>query len=347
MIKSLKLKNFRGIREGTVELSPITILLGSNNSGKTTILEALFLAPNPFRKVPYPLHGPYEQKALGTVLFLHETLNSKSPISLFHNYVSDTIELSCNNDKKGYVLQFIKDESQVYVATNEPVKGAQTDSIRGRPVTWFGRINLSPYEYGPIYSYKRFIDNTLLISPNLMKIAFHYLKNNWAPIANTGISLKVAKEISSLTHERYINITIEPFVNNELSINVLLEDGRRIRMGDLGEGAQMYIIAKILFAFSESNVLLWDDIESHFNPRILLKVSEWFANLIEKNKQIVISTHSLEATKLIAGLNEEKVSILLTSLDKNKLKTKKLSLSDIDDLLMAGIDVRMAESMLL
>ncbi|NOZ58409.1 MAG: ATP-binding protein, partial [Euryarchaeota archaeon] len=51
--KKLKLKNFRGVREGEVELGNMTILIGTNNSAKSTILEALFLLSNPLRSVPY------------------------------------------------------------------------------------------------------------------------------------------------------------------------------------------------------------------------------------------------------------------------------------------------------
>jgi predicted ATP-dependent endonuclease of OLD family len=49
-VPTLKLifKNFRGIREGSIDLKNLNILIGGNNSGKTTVLEGLFLIPNPF-----------------------------------------------------------------------------------------------------------------------------------------------------------------------------------------------------------------------------------------------------------------------------------------------------------
>jgi len=50
-------KEFPGNKGRELELAPLTILLGGNNSGKSTILEALFLAPNPFRSVPYVIGG--------------------------------------------------------------------------------------------------------------------------------------------------------------------------------------------------------------------------------------------------------------------------------------------------
>jgi putative ATP-dependent endonuclease of the OLD family len=42
-IAKLEIRNFRGIREGTIRFSPHTVLVGSNNCGKTTVVEALAL----------------------------------------------------------------------------------------------------------------------------------------------------------------------------------------------------------------------------------------------------------------------------------------------------------------
>ncbi|MGQ4834279.1 MAG: AAA family ATPase [Candidatus Asgardarchaeia archaeon] len=348
MIKRLEIKNFRGIREGSIDFAPLTILLGPNNSGKTTILEVLLLAPNPFRKVPYLLSPPYDKNtAIDLILFLHETLSSISPISLFHNYVSDEIDLTFIENGNTYKLQFVKDGVHIFVMTNKPVTNANTSIIKGKPIRWFGSISISPYSFGRILALECFIGDTLLITSTLVKKAYQYIKNNWTFIVNTGISSKVAEEVSSLVHEKYINIAIEPFIRNELSINALLEDGRRIRLGDLGEGTQIYVISKILMEHGKYDILLWDNVESHFNPRILLSISDWVSNLVERGKQVIVTTHSLEAAKLIAEINEDKASILLTSLENNELKTKRLTLKDIEKLLEAGIDVRMAESMLL
>lgn len=42
-IAKIEIENFRGIREGTVRFSPHTVLVGPNNCGKTTVIEALAL----------------------------------------------------------------------------------------------------------------------------------------------------------------------------------------------------------------------------------------------------------------------------------------------------------------
>lgn len=42
-IASLKIENFRGVRNGRIRFSPHTVLVGANNCGKTTVIEALAL----------------------------------------------------------------------------------------------------------------------------------------------------------------------------------------------------------------------------------------------------------------------------------------------------------------
>src|SRR5437588_7580391 len=44
MITRLKLENFKGFKEYTIDFSRVNVLVGGNNSGKTTIFHALQLA---------------------------------------------------------------------------------------------------------------------------------------------------------------------------------------------------------------------------------------------------------------------------------------------------------------
>jgi len=80
---------------------------------------------------------------------------------------------------------------------------------------------------------------------------------------------------------------------------------------------------------------------------MLLNIAEWFFDIVEDDNQVIITTHSLEAARTIAGINEEKAVIYLTSLEKGTLKTKKFTLKEIEEFSEAGIDVRVAEPLLL
>lgn len=202
---------------------------------------------------------------------------------------------------------------------------------RERPDTWYYRSNL--------------IDNTLLISSNLVKYGYSYLEMRWASIINLGICKRVAEEVSRLSNEKYRDLTIEPFLDGKLALYA--EDGSRIRLGDLGEGVQSYISARVLYEAADPEALLWDDVEAHFNPLMLLRVSRWISDIVEGGKQVILTTHSLEAVKTIAGLNEERARIYFTSLRDGIFKAKGLTLEEVEELGKAGVDLRAAEPLLL
>jgi len=356
LIKSLEIENFRGIKSGNLELSPITILLGPNNSSKSTILEALFLAPNPFRKVPYFFTGPglnprvslnFPDKALNAIYFLHKTLNYTGYTFLLHNYDSDCASITCKENGEAYSLRFYNVEPQIYVHTNATTTRSSQVDIRGTTIPYFGLIHSNNLRADSVYDRRPLIKETLLISPDLTKAAYRYFEQQWQMIINKKITRKVAQYASKFTRDTYRDFTMEPVIGGQLDIHAYLDDGRRIRLGDLGQGIQSYIISRILYEIVRPETLLWDDIESHLNPRILIHIADWFSELLKIGKQVILSTHSLDATKVIAGVNEENARIYLTSLEESMLKTERLTLREVEDLQKAGIDARTAEAFLL
>ena len=102
LIERLLLEGFRGVKTGEIQLAPLTILVGPNNSGKTSILEALFLLPNPLRKVPYGNHT-----AASLLEHIHRTLDSAGYAFLFHNYdyTAGTTRLGCDVHGERFTLE--------------------------------------------------------------------------------------------------------------------------------------------------------------------------------------------------------------------------------------------------
>lgn len=83
-----------------------------------------------------------------------------------------------------------------------------------------------------------------------------------------------------------------------------------------------------------------------FNPRILLSISGWISDLIDQGKQVILTTHSLEAARTIASQSRDKAKIYLTSLVNGELNVKELTLQEVEELLEAGVDIRAAEPLL-
>ncbi len=354
MIKKLKLINFRGIKEGELELGDLTILVGSNNSAKTTILEALFLAPNPLRFVPYmpqrvdltAYHAEVSPLTAASLIHeMHKTLNSEGYAFLLYKYIAEEAVIQCD-DKE---LKFIKYGNIIHLVANKRIFAHYHtyDTPKGK-IESFGWLGLSSAGLGGDERNREILlmPESLLISSELVKFAQWYIYSNWAYIANCGIPVEVAEDISHLVSEDYTNITIEPFLAGKLAIFGLLKDGSRIRLGDLGAGTQVYIISRILYELKKPQILLWDDVEAHMNPRMLIRIAEWFSDLVEIGVQVVVTTHSLEAVRILAEFNRN-ATIYVTSLENGILKARKLTIDDVESLLSAGVDIRMADAVVL
>ena len=62
-VQELDIKEFRGVRKlkEPIKFKKINILIGRNNSGKTTILDALSLLPHPYTGLPDDVRNIYSE----------------------------------------------------------------------------------------------------------------------------------------------------------------------------------------------------------------------------------------------------------------------------------------------
>lgn len=334
-IKKLEIINFRGIKEGKLEFGDLTIIVGSNNSAKTTILEALFLAPNPLRRVPYIKEGGAPFMAASLIHELHKTLYSEGYAFLLHKYVAEKAAIRWNNTE----LKLVKKDDDILLVSSKILCSIPSDLPQEKGQA-FGRLPLSSSKLQPTCEKELLMPETLLISPGLVGYAEWYIHSGWIDITNSGIPVEIAKDISHLTNEEYTNITIEPFLGGKLAIFGLLKDGSRIRLGDIGAGIKVYITSRILYELKKPRILLWDDVEAHMNPRMLIRIAEWFSELLESGVQVVTTTHSLEAVRILSEFNKD-ATIYVTSLENGMLRAEKMKIEDVESLISAGIDIRM------
>jgi predicted ATPase len=330
VIHQLRLRNFKGVVEGEAELDKLTILVGPNNSGKTTILEALFLAPNPLRQVPY-----VPTTAVQLLLEYHKTLSETGYTFLLNKYIANNMVIKVDDLE----LLFTKiNGSGIAVKVTYLSQSGETGILDLGYLRPDGNVE--------VRSNVQIADNTLLLSTKLAKFAHEYLQRKWIEILNTRAPALISREVSRFVSEEYVNVTAEPFTAGSMTFYAMLADGTRIRLSDLGSGVHLYVVNKLLYEHYRPDVVMWDDLETHFNPRLLTHVAEWFADLVEEGKQVIVSTHSLEVVETLTAFVED-AAVLLTSLRDGKLKVRKLGLKELEEWAKAGIDPRYAEALLL
>ena len=301
MIKRLRLENFKGVVEGEAELDKLTILVGPNNSGKTTILEALFLAPNPLRQIPY-----FPSTAVQLLLEYHKTLSETGYTFLLNKYIAKNMMIKVDDRE----LLFTKDSvSGIAIFTSYLPPGySSTHRFGERELLELGYLRPDSRVEG--LSDLRIADNTLLLSTKLAKFAHEYLQTKWIEILNTRAPALISRDVSRFVSEEYVNVTAEPFMAGSTTFYVMLADGTRIRLSDLGAGVHLYVVNRLLYEHYRPDVVLWDDLETHLNPRLLTHVVEWFADLVEEGKQVIVSTHSLEVVETLTAFVEDAAVLL-------------------------------------
>jgi len=323
VVRSLRLWNFRSVEKGEVRLAPFTIILGGNNSGKTTILEALFLAPNPFRRAPYS----GVDVAVKILQETHRVFENTGYFFLFHNYTSSEARIKCDS----HVISFLRDDETIYVTTNKSDAG-ECLMLKGKPANVLGKLSFTLTNIVSMYVNDKVTkEDSLLLSPSLTRMSYDYVRINWPLLAHSNVCSRIAEELSRLPGGKCVDITMEPFFKGGVSLNLLLEEEKRIRLSDAGTGVQNYVIARILYELKKPEILLWDDVDNGLDPATLLSVARWFSSLVEKGTQVIVTTRSPEAARRIAEAAGGRPTILLSILKEGKLETRRLLETELDD----------------
>ena len=153
MIKTLHLENFRGIEKGDIEFGKITILTGPNNSGKSSIIYALFALKNIVLNSNQSIDGFLNLGFLNlggfkeTVFGKHDNKNISIEIGVEENNIESTYtaligkinsKLSLET-KKPYPLSFNLDVSFPYPANaNTGLEFSDKNSNLAANITWNG-----------------------------------------------------------------------------------------------------------------------------------------------------------------------------------------------------------------
>ncbi len=307
LIKNLDLKEFRGIRscEVPLEFSKFTILIGRNNSGKSTILQALYLLPDPFSESVIPPHN--KRKNYLEAIF-------KNPV---YGY-SGIAEIKYND---GNVILRVNENFGVdlFKINDKEFRGNEQ---------WDSSKSLEHYfGVGSGEEFSVLIPNDTLVLQQIDgKIT--NLENK---IMKSGAHIRVAKLISECVADNYTEI-----LPDTLKIRKELPDGNvhYIRIEDLGDGAKKAVKLMLLLEVIKPKLVLWDDFEASAHPSLIKILLSW---LSQKEWQVVLSTHSIDVLYELLEVNPGDLRILQLNKDKNDvLHYKTLTPEELEDFMDAN-----------
>lgn len=341
-IKEIDIKSYRGITDFEItDLGGINIIVGENNSGKSSLLEAIQILCRPydfgnivivsrqrdrFRSMPIR----FMQSQFSSFLNIFNKLQSELSVSLSCMTCSGDIRVSL----KGEVKESLLSEDQIKDLRPIGSKNQLVSAIDEEVSTFFGKLDI--------------VDNSSLFPEATIDV----ILNKYSRIMRSNATEKICplQYISPTDHivnDRFGEITRNKSLREQVvqvlqsSFNADIQDlrtaeddeGRTLRMiehrtlGDMplstyGDGIKKVIALANAAAKMRDGILLVDEYETSIHTKAMEQIFKFLIDVCkERNIQLFMTTHSEEALEKILQCNDVSGDIRVITMYKNADRT--------------------------
>ena len=359
MFKNIRIANFRGIKEGTIEdLARINILVGQNNSGKSTVLEALILARAPIRLVDkLGRHGIQDllkrrvsDRAQLDFRELWYRLNTENKIELgleFADGNATNTKITYSNWE--YELEGRSREGPLFkeIFHVRPIDD-YVETIWGGGST----VNFHPTiirELKQRFSFSeenaKALGETMLIDADYIHKMESVERSLWQDIKAQRKDIEIRQTLNETYNLDIENLSFIPFVAGKFKLYTEMPN-YSVPIDDLGEGFRYALAILSTMVMLEHTALLIEELEVHQHPEALNRLLTAIFKVAKRNDiQLFITTQSLELINYALEVSEKEnleIKLYHLSLDKNgTLSTRGISAPDAKLLADVGPDVRL------
>jgi predicted ATPase len=304
ILRSLKLEAFRGLRNVQLDdLAPVNLVFGTNNSGKTSLLEAVGLVLRPFdpgqwvqvarqRDIDLDLVNglwslfpnantpQYEQGILSSNSLRLAAAFAELPGGVWDRHVEATSSTKLSYDVEGNANAVVHIQVSVDATRHEMIFGKDQ---RAEP------------------SKQKWLYRVFAVTPATHRQT-RILVDHLSQIARSGRKEMVLEAL------RLFDSEIQDIEENSLpgggqTILVSHKTRGMVELSSFGDGTRRVAALALTLARVSSGLLLIDEIESGIHISVLREVfGKLLRAALANDVQIVATTHSLEAMDaLIAG----------------------------------------------
>lgn len=360
MLKSINIANFRGISQGHLDgLEQVNMLVGQNNSGKSTVLEALILARAPIKLVDrlgrHGIKDLLERRVADRAQLdfreLWYRLNTENKIGLGLEFVDEyqfNMEIR-HTDMFEYTLEF-KPKDAVYAKEIFKVDPA-SDSIfapwvHGQTVRAYPTVARNLNER---FSFSeenvKALGETMLIDADYIHKMESVERSLWQNIKARRKDIEIRQTLNETYDLNIENLSFIPYASNRFKLYVEMPN-YSIPVDGLGEGFRYALAILSTMAMLEHTALLIEELEVHQHPEALNRLLTAIFKVAKRNSiQLFITTQSLELINYAleaSGKEDLNIKLYHLSLDKRgALSVRGISVPDAKLLADVGPDVRL------
>lgn len=360
MFKNIKIANFRGIKEAAIEdLAHINLLVGRNNSGKSTVLEALILARAPIKLVDrLGRHGIQDllkrrvsDRGILDFRELWYKLNTENRIELGLEFADDyqfNMEINYAGTLE-YILEF-KPKDVEYAKQAFGVNPT-SDDIHA-PWTSGSTVNIYPIlikQLKPGFSFSeqniKALGETMLIDADYIHKMESVERSLWQDIKAQRKDIEIRQTLNQTYDLDIENLSFIPFVTGMFKLYAEMPH-YSVPVDGIGEGFRYALAILSTMVMLEHTALLIEELEVHQHPEALNRLLTAIFKVARRNDiQLFITTQSLELINYALEVSEKEnleIKLYHLSLDKEGILTARgISAPDAKLLADVGPDVRL------
>ena len=316
MLRYMRLENFRAFDKVTVEFAPLTVLLGANSTGKSSILHALILLKQSLRggdyRIPLTFSGPLINLGLlkdvgwqgrDHLLFglqwdsgqgVEFSVKPRQGVSLstskedfLFRFDDEQYELRKKDKVTPWYFSFDFSRSEQITPFGEEKEARALREVNATITDFFTRLRYvgplrEPFRETPFSG-----EEPESVGPDA-RYLIPFLKSR----------PDVTRRIGEWLRERGLAAGVEVRETAEGSgrwAAYILEEegGRRINLADTGFGySQLIPVLAELYGAPEGSLILIEQPELHLNPRLTVWMGDVLFSAIDEGKAVLAETHS-------------------------------------------------------
>ena len=319
MLKFLHLEDYRCFKDTKLEFKDLTIAVGKNNAGKSTIIEALriisyALSKPIFRNIPDGLARDFAKKA--KCIIVNGKMLKINTGTIPHKYEEDAKPKLTAGFHGGYkiIVHFYDDLifALVYDSNGNIITNKSTFNNSGFP-----KLNILP-QIGPLRKIEKYLSKeTVRKDKDTYLSSLHFRNEIYLEMTNDE---NVFNEFSSLIKQTWKNLHINPpkidFSSDDPFVSLVVgENEFMTELGYVGNGLQMWLQMMWFVTKSKNQgitTVILDEPDVYMHPDLQRKLLKY----VRRNfQQVIIATHSIE---IISEVDSE--NILNVSNKKKNLK---------------------------
>ncbi|MBO2942521.1 AAA family ATPase [Paenibacillus sp. F411] len=318
MLKNLSITNFRCYRKHTVPFKSISVIVGKNNAGKSTIVEALRLISLVLHRYP---NLAYVEPPVWTGL--PKATRGVSPSlkgmdfnsdSLFYRYGTPPAILKATFDKGETVEVLLGPNAEVFAILNDSNgKPLRNKAHAGR--TQMPLVNILP-QVAPLLREEKVLRRDYVLGAATSPLAPLHFRNQLL-FQSEYHDRFVALSESTWNGFRIRSLEGNSFAHGEPVTLLVQDDDFVAEVGWMGHGLQMWLQTMWFLARTpEQSTIILDEPDIYMHADLQRKLIKLIAGTY---KQVIVATHSVE---IMAEVDPENILVVDRSQPKSKFANK-------------------------